>query len=55
MSLRAKPTKGGFLMVLHCRSIMTTSGTWMDLKRRKEHKRVPRKLLQRCDVLGGLG
>jgi hypothetical protein len=27
----------------------------MDLKRRKEHKRGPRKLLRRCDVQGGLG
>jgi hypothetical protein len=46
---------GGVTSVLHCRSIMTTLGTWMDLKRRKEHKRGPRKLLRRCDVQGGLG
>jgi hypothetical protein len=31
---------------------MTTLEIWMDLKRRKEHKCGPRKLLTRCDVHG---
>jgi hypothetical protein len=34
---------------------MATLGTWMDLKRRKEHKHKLMKLLPCCDVHGELG